>query len=113
MAAQAGDADADGILSTGHMAVLTLGVVLEAEDKAGQHLGIHLGKLHGPYLLDHLAGAGAETATVAHIKRGLQRDGDGPAGMVHADIGLVDPGASEVQPCWNTAISCWLLAIEA
>ena len=93
------------------MSVLALGAVLETEDEAGKHLGIHLGELHGPYLLNHLAGRGAETATVAHLEGGFKRDGDGPAGMVHADVGLVDPGASEVQPCWNACTGCWLLAV--
>ena len=111
VATEAGNADADGVLRTGDMSVLALGVVLEAEDEAGEHLGIHLGELHGPYLLDHLTGGGAQAATVAHLEGGLQGDGDGPAGMVAADVGLVDPGAGEIQPCWNTAIGRWLLAI--
>ena len=94
--AQARDTDADGVLCTRDMSVLTLGIILEAENEAGQHLGIHLGQLHGPYLLDHLTRGGAQAAAVAHLEGGLQRDGDGPAGMVHADVGLVDPGAGEV-----------------
>ena len=109
--AEAGDADTDGVLGTGDVTVFALGVVLEAEHEAGEHLGIHLGELHGPYLLDHLTGAGAETAAVAHLKGGLQRDGDGPARMVHADVGLVDPGAGEVEAGRYTRIGRWLLAI--
>ena len=109
--AEARHADADGVLRTGDMSVLTLGVVLEAEDEAGERLGIHLGELHGPYLLDHLTRRGAQATTVAHLEGGLQGDGDGPAGMVLADVGLVDPGTGEIQPCWNTAIGRWLLAI--
>ena len=109
--AEAGNADADGVLRTGDVAILTLGIVLEAEDEAGERLGIHLGELHGPYLLDHLTRRGAQATTVAHLEGGLQGDGEGPAGMVLADVGLVDPGAGEIQPCWNTAIGRWLLAI--
>ena len=101
VAAEAGDADTDGVLGTGDVAVFALGVVLEAEDEAGEHLGIHLGELDGPDLLDHLARTCAQATTVADFEGGLQRDGDGPAGMVLADVGLVDPGAGEVQPCWN------------
>ena len=100
--AQTRDADTDRVLRTGDVAVLTLGVILEAEDEAGQHLGIHLGELDGPDLLDHLTGAGAQAAAVAHIKGGLQRDGEGPAGMVLTDVGLVDPSASYIQPGWNS-----------
>ena len=99
--AQARNADADGILGTRDMAVLTLGVVLEAEDQTCQHLGIHLGELDGPDLLDHLAGRGAEAATVSHLKGGLQRDGEGPTGMVLADVGLVDPGTCEIKAGGN------------
>ena len=102
--AEAGDADTDGVLGTGDVTVFALGVVLETEHEAGEHLGIHLGELHGPYLLDHLTGAGAETAAVAHLEGGLQRDGEGPAGMVHADVGLVDPGAGDIQPRWNSLV---------
>ena len=68
---EAGDADADGVLGSGDVAVFALGVVLEAEDEAGEHLGVHLGELHGPDLLDHLTGAGAKATAVAHIEGGL------------------------------------------
>ena len=111
MSAKTGYADADGVLCAGYVPVLTLGVVLETEDQTGKHLGIHIGQLHGPYLLDHLAGAGAQAASVTYLKGGFQRDGDGPTGMVLADIGLVYPGSGKIQPCWNTAIGCWLKAI--
>ena len=92
------------------MSIFTLGIVLEAEDEAGQHLGIHLGELDGPYLLYHLTRRGAETAAVAHLEGGLEGDGEGPTGMVLADVGLVDPGASEVESRGDT--SRWLLAIS-
>ena len=108
--AEAGDADSDGVLGTRDVTTLTLGVVLEAEDKAGEHLGIHLGELHGPDLLYHLTSRGTHAAAVAHIEGGLQGDGNSPAGMILADVGLVDPGAGEVQPCWN-AMRCGLLAV--
>ena len=95
--AEAGDADADGVLGAGDMAAFALGVVLEAEDEAGEHLGVHIGELDGPDLLDHLTRGGAEAAAVADVEGGLEGDGDGPAGVVAGDVGLVDPGAGEVE----------------
>ena len=70
--AKARHADTDGVLCAGDVSVLTLGVVLEAEDKAGEHLGIHLGELDGPDLLDHLTRTGAKATAVAHLKGGLK-----------------------------------------
>lgn len=70
VAAKAGDADADGVLGTRDVTVFALGIVLEAEHEAGKHLGIHLGELDGPYLLNHLAGRGAQAATIAHVEGG-------------------------------------------
>ena len=72
MSAQAGNADTDGVLGSRDMSVLTLGVVLEAEDEASEHLGIHLGELDGPNLLNHLTGRGTQSTTVAHLEGGLQ-----------------------------------------
>ena len=94
--AEARNANTDRVLGTRNVTVFALGIVLEAEDEAGKHLGIHLGQLYRPYLLDHLAGAGAQTTTVAHIEGGLERYGKGPTGMMSADIGLVNPGAGKV-----------------
>lgn len=108
--AEAGDADADGVLGTRDMSIFTLGIVLEAEDETGQHLGIHLGKLDGPYLLDHLAGRGTQATTVAHLEGGLEGDGEGPTGMMLADVGLVNPSAGKVESRGYT--SRWLLAIS-
>ena len=48
-------ADTDGILCAGDDAVAAFGVVLEAEDKLRQHLGIHVGQLNRPYPLYLLA----------------------------------------------------------
>ena len=92
------------------MSIFTLGIVLEAEDEAGQHLGIHLGKLDGPYLLNHLTRRSAETAAVAHLEGGLEGDGEGPTGMMLADVGLVNPSAGKVESRGYT--SRWLLAIS-
>ena len=108
--AEAGDADADGVLGTRDMSIFTLGIVLEAEDEAGQHLRIHLGKLDGPYLLNHLTRRSAETAAVAHLEGGLEGDGEGPTGMMLADVGLVNPGAGKVESSGYT--SRRLLAIS-
>ena len=111
VSAQSWHTDADGVLGSGDVAVFSLGVVLETEHEAGKGLGVHLGETHRPDLLYHLTGAGAEAATVAHLKGGLQGDGDGPTGVVLADVGLVDPGTGDIQPCWNRAIGFWLLAV--
>ena len=92
------------------MSIFTLGIVLEAEDEASQHLGIHLGKLDGPYLLNHLTRRGAETAAVTHLEGGLKRDGEGPTRMVGADVRLINPGAGKVESRGDT--SRWLLAIS-
>lgn len=72
MSAQARDTNTDGVLGTGDVAVFTLGVVLEAEDEAGEHLGVHLRELDGPDLLNHLARRGAQATTVSHLKGGLK-----------------------------------------
>ena len=101
VAAEAGDADADGVLSSGDVTAFALGVVLEAEDETGKGLGIHLGETDGPDLLDHLAGRGAQATAVADFEGGFKADGDGPTGVVLGDIGLVNPGASQIKPCWN------------
>lgn len=101
VAAEAGDADTDGVLGTRDVTVFALGIVLKAEDEAGKHLGVHLGELDGPYLLDHLTSGGAKATTVAHLEGGLKGDGEGPTGMVHTDVGLINPGAGQIQPCWD------------
>ena len=97
MATEAGNADANGVLRTGDDAVGPLGIVLKAEHQFGQGLGVHVGQLVGPDLLDHVARAGAQAATLSNLKGGLQRDGDGPAGGVLGDVRLVNPGAGKVQ----------------
>src|SRR5574344_2224655 len=102
MTAETGHANPDAILCSGYLAIFTFRVILEAKHQSGQHLGIHLGQFHRPYLLDHLASAGAETATVSHFKSRLQRNGDSPTRMIHAHIGLVNPSASKVKSGGDT-----------
>lgn len=97
VAAEAGDADANGVLRSGDDAVGALGVVLKAEHQFGQHLRVHIGQLVGPDLANLVAGAGAQAATLTYLKGGLQRDGDGPTGGVLRDVGLVNPGAGKVK----------------
>ena len=97
VAAEARDADANGVLGATYYSVGPLGVVLEAEDQFGQRFGVHVGQLVGPDLADHVAGAGTEAATLADLEGGLQAYGDGPAGGVLRDVGLVNPGAGKVQ----------------
>jgi len=97
VAAEAGDANANAILRTGDDAVGPLGVVLKAEHQLGQYLGIHIGQLVRPNLANLVAGAGAEAATLSDFEGGLQADGDGPAGGVLGDVGLVNPGAGKVK----------------
>ena len=94
---QAWHADADAVLCPADDAVAALRVVLEAEDELGEGLGVHVGQLHRPYFLDHVARRGGEAATFTYLEGGLQRDGDGPAGGITRDIGLVDPCASQIE----------------
>ena len=96
MSTQARDADADGVLGSTDIALMG-GVVLEAEQELGQGLAIAIGELVGPDLLGGIAGGGAHASTLHELYRRLQRDGQCPAGTEAGDIGLVDPGACEVQ----------------
>ena len=98
VAAEAGTADADGVLGAGDDAVAALGIVLEAEHELGEHLGIHIRQPVGPDLPDLIARGGRETAALTDFERGLERDGDGPAGGVARHVRLVDPGAGQIEP---------------
>lgn len=80
MTSQTWYADSDGILGTGNDAVVTLRIVLEAEDQTGEHLGIHLWELHRPDLLDHVTGGCGETTSVSYLEGWIQ-------GMVIAQPG--------------------------
>ena len=88
VAAKARDADAITVLRTGDNAITPFWIVLKAEHQLGQGLRIHIGELVGPNLTDNIAGAGGETATLTHLKSGLQTDGDGPTGGVLAHVRL-------------------------
>lgn len=96
MSAKTRHTNTDGILGTGDMSVGTLGIIFETEHQTGQHFRIHLGKLHGPNFLYHAASAGTQTTTVAHLESRFQRNGDGPAGMMHAYVRLVYPSTGQV-----------------
>ena len=104
VAAEPGHADADGVLRPADEAAAALRVVLEAEHQLGQHLRVHVRQLVGPDLLDHVAGAGAKAAALAYLEGRLEADGDGPAGGVLAHVGLVDPGAGQVEARGNLAL---------
>ena len=51
---------------------------LEAEDQAGEHLGIHLRELHRPDLLDHVAGGCGEATSVSYLESWIQGNGTCP-----------------------------------
>ena len=91
VAAEAWYTDADAVLRPADDAVAALGVVLKAEHQFGKHFRVHVGKVIGPYLLDHVAGGGGEAATFPDFKSGFQTDGDGPSGGEAGNVGLVDP----------------------
>lgn len=88
VAAKPGDADANATLCTGDNAIAPLGIVFKAEHQLGQGLRVHIGELVRPNLTNHIAGAGAEAATLTHLKGGLQTDGDGPTGGILAHVRL-------------------------
>ena len=90
-------ANSNRVLCPGDVVILPFGIVLEAENQAGKHLGVHLRELDRPYLLNHLPGAGGQPAAVPHLESGLYGYGDCPAGVVAADIRLVYPGAGKVE----------------
>lgn len=89
--------DADGILGATDNAVAALGRILEAEDQTSQHFGVHIGQAIGPHALDDIARARGQPTTLTHLKRRLQRDGQCPTRGMARDIGLVNPGARQVQ----------------
>lgn len=96
VAVEAGHTDADGVLGAGYVA-LVLGVVLEAEEQTGEHLLVVVGELVGPDLAGGVAGGGGHSAALHEFLGGLDGDGERPAGGVLRDVGLVDPGAGEVD----------------
>ena len=97
MAAQAGDTDADGILSAGYVFVFALRIIFKAEYEARQGFRIHLGKFNGPNLLYHPTRGGGKTATVAHLKSGFQRNRNGPTRIILTYIGLVNPSSRQIK----------------
>lgn len=97
VSAEAGHADADGVLSAGDDAVFAFGMVFHAEHQSCEHLRVHVGELVGPHVLDDFAGGGGEPAAVADLEVGLDAEGERPAGGVHRHVGLVDPGAGDVH----------------
>ena len=104
VAAQARDANPNAVLRPADNPVTPFRIVLKAEHQFGQRLRVHIGQLVRPDLADHVAGAGAEAATLADLEGGLQADGDGPAGGVLGDVGLVNPRAGKVQARGNLAL---------
>ena len=79
------------------MSAFSLRMVLKAEHKSREHLGVHLRELMRPNLLNHLACGGRKSTAVAHRESGFERDGDSPTGVILTDVRLVDPSASKVK----------------
>ena len=68
MTSQTWYADSDGILGTGNDAVVSLRVVLEAEDQTGEHFRIHFRELNWPDLLNHVTGGCGEATSVTYLE---------------------------------------------
>jgi len=115
VAAQAGDADAYGILCPAYDAILPLGAVFEAEDQPGQHFGIHVGQLVRPDALYLVARGSGEATAFAYLESGEEGYGDSPSGGMAAYIGLVYPCAGQVETCGqaNTGVSVAKVLLDA
>ena len=76
---QSRHANPDGILRPADDAVTALRVVLEAENEFGEDFRIHVGQLHWPDFLDHVAGRSGKATTFAHLESRLQGNSDSPS----------------------------------
>jgi len=95
MAVEARHADADGVLGAGYFGAA--GFVFEAEEDFSQLFGVVEGKLVGPEFAGGVAGGGGHAAAFHELDSGFDGDGEGPAWAEFVDVGLVDPGAGQVE----------------
>ena len=99
------NANADRILSTTDDTIRALWVILEAEYQLSQRLWVHVRQLVGPYFLDHIARAGAQSTTLTNVESRFQRDGDCPSWCQARHIGLVNPCTSQIQTRRNLRLT--------